>query len=159
MDQIFVHPLGWNWHETYLWLLPNEIRPNLGQTFTSMPIGIIKDRNHSLGGHSPISSYALWQVRINSYIFLSILTDCSDNAPSNPNRYKAWSTCTCLWGHVAKCYCWSWGSNSCCHKPKPPETCCHWNFGARTVPGSYSEDHNSLTLCFVEGGQTGLLHK
>ena len=159
MDRIFVLPVDSNWHEMYLWLLPNEIHPNLGQTFTSMPSGIIKVPNHSLGGHSPKSAFALRQVRINRCMFLSILTDCSNNAPSNPNRYKAWSACTCQWGHAAKCYCWSWGSNSCCHKPKPPKTCCHWNFSARKVPGSSSENHTPPIPCFVEGGLTGLLHK
>ena len=49
MDRIFVLPVVWNWHEMYLWLLPNEIRPNFGQTFTSMPNGIIKIQYHSLG--------------------------------------------------------------------------------------------------------------
>ena len=29
MDRISVHSVGWNWHEMYLWLLPNEIRPSL----------------------------------------------------------------------------------------------------------------------------------
>ena len=40
MDLIFVLPVGWNWHEMYLWLLPNEIRPYLGWTSISMPSGI-----------------------------------------------------------------------------------------------------------------------
>ena len=34
---------------------------------------------------------------------------------------------TCLWGHAAKIYCCSCGSNSCYHHPHPPEACCHWN--------------------------------
>ena len=37
MDQIFVLPVGWNWHEMYLWLSSNNIWPHLGRNFTSMP--------------------------------------------------------------------------------------------------------------------------
>ena len=32
--RIYVLPVGWNWQEMYVWLLPNEIQPYLGQTFT-----------------------------------------------------------------------------------------------------------------------------
>ena len=102
--------MGWNWHETYLVLLPNEIRPYLGRTFTSVPSGIVKVQKHSLGGHLLKSDFELWQVRINNCIsFFSILIDCTDNSPGNP---KAWSACTCPWVHAAKCYCWSGGSGT-----------------------------------------------
>ena len=37
MDRIFVLPIGWNWHEMYLWLSSNNIWPHLGRNFTSMP--------------------------------------------------------------------------------------------------------------------------
>ena len=40
MDRIFELPVGWNWHEMYLWVLPNEIQPYLGRTVTSTPSGI-----------------------------------------------------------------------------------------------------------------------
>ena len=69
MDRIFVLPVGWYWHEMYLWLLPYEIQPYLGRTFTSMPSGIVEVQNRSLGGHSSKSAFALWQVRINNCIF------------------------------------------------------------------------------------------
>ena len=38
----FVLPMGGYWHEVYLWLLPNEIWPYLGQTFTLMPSVIVE---------------------------------------------------------------------------------------------------------------------
>ena len=69
MDRVFVLPLGWNWHEMYLWLLPYEIRPFLGRTFTSVPSGILKVQSHSLCGHFPKSAFALWQVIINKNFF------------------------------------------------------------------------------------------
>ena len=68
---IVVLPVGWNWHEMYLWLLPNEIRPCLGQTCTSISSGIVEVQNDSLGGHFPNSAFALWQVRNNNCIFFS----------------------------------------------------------------------------------------
>ena len=34
----------------YLWLLANEIRPYLDQTFISMPSGIVDVQNRSIGG-------------------------------------------------------------------------------------------------------------
>ena len=42
MDRIVVLSVDWNWHEMYPWLLPNEIWPYLGWTFTSMPRGIVE---------------------------------------------------------------------------------------------------------------------
>ena len=87
MDRIFVLPVAWNWHEMYLWLLPNEVQSYLGQTFTSMPTGIVKVPNHSLGSHLPKSAFALWQVWMNNCIFFSILINCSNNDLSNPYRY------------------------------------------------------------------------
>ena len=84
MDRIIVLPVGCNWHEMYLWLLPNEIRPNLGQTFTSMPSGIVSVKNRSLCGHFPKSAFAPWQVWMNNCIFVSTLTNCSNDDPSNP---------------------------------------------------------------------------
>ena len=51
VDRIFVLPVGWNWHEMYLWLLLTEIRHYLGRTFTSMSRGIVPVQNRSLGGH------------------------------------------------------------------------------------------------------------
>ena len=120
MDPIFVLPVGWNWHEMYLWLLPNEIRPYLDRTFTSMSSGIVEVQNRSLSDHFPKSTFALWQVRINNCILFSILTDCSNNAPSTPYIYWAWSACTCQW-------------DLCYRQPHPPEACCHWNFGTRLL--------------------------
>ena len=46
-------PVGRNWHEIYLWLLLNEIRPYLGRTFTSITCGIVEFQNPSFGGISP----------------------------------------------------------------------------------------------------------
>ena len=68
-DRICVLPMGCNWHEIYLWLLPNEIRPYHGRTFTTMPSGIAEVQNSSIGGHFPQSTFALWNVRINNCIF------------------------------------------------------------------------------------------
>ena len=97
--------------------------------------------------------------------------DCSNIVP----RYQTWSACTCPWGHAAKCYCWSRGSDMCYHQPHPLEACCHWNFGdhqphpleacchgkfaASEVHGDSSEDHTSSRPCLVEDGPTGSLHK
>ena len=53
MDRISVLPVGWNWHKMYLRVLPSEIRPYFGWTFTSLPSGIAEVQNHSLGGHFP----------------------------------------------------------------------------------------------------------
>ena len=55
VDRTFVFPLGWNWHDMDPWLFPNEIRHYLGQTFNarSSQTGIVKLRNHSIGGRSP----------------------------------------------------------------------------------------------------------
>ena len=91
--------------------------------------------------------------------FFSILTDCSNDDPSNPYRYSAWSACTCRWGHAAKCYCWSCGYDSCYRQTYPPEACCHWKFGARQVHRGTSEDHTSSRPCFVQDGPRGSLHK
>ena len=71
MNLICVLPVGWNWHEMYLWLLPNEIRPYLGRTCTSTPSGMVEVQNRSLGGHSPKSVFAPWHVRINNCICFS----------------------------------------------------------------------------------------
>ena len=163
MDRIFVLPVGWNWHAMYLWLLPNEIRPYLGRTFTSMPRGIIEVQNHSLGGHFSKSAFTLWQVRkkIDNCWFFSQFSLIVLTMP-RPNligiRHKVLA-CTCPWGHAAKCYCWSCGSDSCYRQPYPPEACWHWNFGARQVHGGSSEDHTSSEPCFVQDGPTGSLHK
>ena len=78
---------------------------------------------------------------MNNCMLFSILTDCSNNAPSNPYRYYARSACIWPWGHTSKC--WSPGSDSCYRQPHHPEACCHWNFGARQVHGGSSEDHMS----------------
>ena len=51
--------MGWNWHEMYLWLLPNEIQPFLGRTLALMPSVIVEVQNRSLGGHFPKSALAL----------------------------------------------------------------------------------------------------
>ena len=42
MDRIIVLPVGWSWHEMYLWLVPNEIQLYLSRTFTSKPSVIIE---------------------------------------------------------------------------------------------------------------------
>ena len=156
MNHIFVLPVGWNWHEMNLWL-PNEIWPYHGRTFTSVQSEIMEVQNRRLG-HFPKSAFALWQVRFNNciYFFLSIITDCSNNAPSNPCRYQVWSACACPWGHAGKCYCLSRGSDSCHRQPHPQQACCHWNFGARQVHGGYSEDHTSSKPCFVQDGARAL---
>ena len=88
MAQISVLPVGCNWHKMYLWLLPNEIQPYFDWTFTSMPSWIIKVQNHSLGGHFP--EICLCTVESSNqplHIFFWILTDCSDNIPSNTYRF------------------------------------------------------------------------
>ena len=51
-------------------------------------VGPSKSKNRSLGGHFPKYAFALWQIRINNCIFfLSFLTNCSNNAPSNHYSY------------------------------------------------------------------------
>ena len=55
----------------YLWLVPNEIRPNFGRTFTSMQSGIVEVQTSSLGGHSLKPAFVLWQVPINNFISFS----------------------------------------------------------------------------------------
>ena len=47
---------------------PNENRPYIGRTFTSMPSGTIGVQNRNSGGHFLKSAFALWQVRINNRI-------------------------------------------------------------------------------------------
>ena len=69
MHRMFVPPVVWNWHEMYLWLLPNKIRPYLSRIFTLVASGIVEVQNCSLGRHFPKSAFALWQVRINNCIF------------------------------------------------------------------------------------------
>ena len=49
-------------------------RADIDKTFISMPSGIVEVQNHSLGAHFE-SAIAY---------FFSILTNCSNNAPSNP---------------------------------------------------------------------------
>ena len=64
MDRIFVLPVGWNWHEMYLWLLPDEIQPNLPWTFISMRQSVTAGRvglthatvNHILRRHAVIGT-------------------------------------------------------------------------------------------------------
>ena len=51
------------------WLLPNEIRHYLGQTFDARSSGIVELRNHSIGGRSPKSIFTLWQLWIDICIF------------------------------------------------------------------------------------------
>ena len=87
VDRTFVFPLGWNWHDMDPWLFPNEIRHYLGQTFNARSSGIVKLRNHSVGGRSPKSIFTLWQLWINICIFFQKFSDCSNNAPSNPYGY------------------------------------------------------------------------
>ena len=147
--------MGWNWHKTYLWMLPNKIRPYLGQTLTSMPSGIVDVQNHSLGGHFPKSASALWQVRINNCIFFSQFSLIAIIMPRQTPiiRYYAWSACTRPWGHTLKSCWWSRGSDSCYREPLPLKACCHWNFGARQVNGGSSEDHTSSKPCVIEDGR------
>ena len=45
-----------------------------------MPSVIVEVQKRSLGGNSPKSAFALWQIRINNCIFSSILADCPDDA-------------------------------------------------------------------------------
>ena len=58
-----------NWHDIYLWLLPNETRTYLGRTFSWMPSGMGEVQNHSLVGNFPKFTFALWQVQISICIF------------------------------------------------------------------------------------------
>ena len=71
VDQTFVFPLGWNWHDMDPWLFPNEIRHYFGQTFNARSSGIVELRNHSISGRSPKSNFTLWQLWINICIFFS----------------------------------------------------------------------------------------
>ena len=87
VDRFFVFPLGWNWHDMDPWLLPNEIRHYLGQTFNARSSGIVEIRNHRIGGRSPKSIFTLWQLWINICIFFKSFSDSSNNAPSNPYGY------------------------------------------------------------------------
>ena len=80
MDRCFFIPVGWNWHEMYLWMLPNEIRPYLGQIFTSMPNGIVEVQNCSLGGHSPNLPSHCGKFESTIAYFFPILIDCYNNA-------------------------------------------------------------------------------
>ena len=124
-----------------------------------MPSGIIKDPNQSLGGHFSKSSFTLQQVRMDNYVFLSLLTDWSDNAPSNLYMYYAWSACTCPWGHVERGIAGRVYLTLLRSTPThPPEACCHRNFVARHVHWGSSEDHTSSRPWFVENGPTGSLH-
>ena len=135
MDRICVPLWGWNWHAMYLWLLAYEFWPYLGKTSTSLPSGITAVQNHSLGGHSHLPSHCGKLESAISYLF-SILTDWSNNARSNPYKYKAWSACTCPWGHAAQYYCWSCWSDSCYCKLHPPE-----------VPGKSTGFSRKTTPC------------
>ena len=84
MDGIFVLPVGWNWHEIYLWLLPHEILPYIVRTFTLMPSGIVVVQTRT----PPPSNLPSHCGKFESTIaFFSILTDCSNNVPSNRYRY------------------------------------------------------------------------
>ena len=81
--------------------------------------------------------------------------------PMGWNWHEMYCECspTCMWRHVAQCYCWSCGLTSCCYQPHRLEACCHWKFGARQIHWGSSEDHTSSRLCFIRDDLTGLLHK
>ena len=148
---MFVLPVGWNWDEKYLWLLPNKIRPYPGLTFTSMPSGIVEVQNHSLGGQFPKFAFTLWQVRINNYIFSQfslIVLIMPRPTPIGIKREALALVGEGMWqSTIAIRTWWVW-------LMLPPTTSsggmCHWNFGARQVHGNSSEDHTSPIPCFVQ---------
>ena len=84
VDRTFVFPLGWNWHDMDPWLFPNEIRHYLGQTFNARWSGIVKLRNHSIGGRSPKSIFTLWQLWINICIFFQKFFWLFEQCPVQP---------------------------------------------------------------------------
>ena len=84
VDRTFVFPLGWNWHDMYPWLFPNEIRLYLGQTFNARSSGIVELRNHSIGGRSPKSIFTLWQLWINICIFFQKFFWLFEQCPVQP---------------------------------------------------------------------------
>ena len=143
MDRIRVLPVGWNWHEMYLWLLLNEIRLFFGRTSISVPSGIIEVQNYSLGGHFPKAAFPPWQVRMNNCIFFSQFSLIVRN------RYG--SARTCPWGYAAKGDCWLCGFDSCYRQSHPQKACCHWNFEARQIHRGYSEDHTSSKTVLCSG--------
>ena len=152
MDRIFVLPLGWFWHEMYLWLFPNEIRPY--RTFTLMPSGIVEVQNRSLGGYFPKSAFALWQVRINScicYYQFSLIVLIMPHPTPIGIRHDVLA--------LAHEVMWQSAVAGCAGLTHPPEACCHWNFGARQFHGGSSEDRTSPRPCFVQDGPPGSLHK
>ena len=82
VDRTFVFPLGWNWHDP--WLFPNEIRHYLGQTFNARSSGIVELRNHSIGGRSPKSIFTLWRLWINICIFFQKFFWLFEQCPVQP---------------------------------------------------------------------------
>ena len=84
VDQTFVFPLGWNWHDMDPCLFPNEIRHYLGQTFNAKSSGIVELRNHSIGGRSPKSIFTLWQLWINICIFFQKFFWLFEQCPVQP---------------------------------------------------------------------------
>ena len=82
MDRIFVLPVDWNWHEMNLWLLPNKIRIYLDRIIISMPSGIVASEV-VIAPNLPLHC-GKFQSTI-TYLF-SILTDCSNDAPSKPYK-------------------------------------------------------------------------
>ena len=95
-------PLGWNWHDMDPWLFPNEIRNYLGQTFNARSSGIVKLRNHSIGGRSPKSIFTLWQLWINICIFFQKFFWLFEQCPVQPLWVLAMPHNQCqstqLWG-------------------------------------------------------------
>ena len=136
------------------------MRPNHCQNFTSMPRGILKIANHSLGGHFPKSAVALWQVWINNCIFFPQFSMIILIKPRpSPLGIRHEVLALAHEGMWHKCYYWLRWSDSCYPQLHPEEACCHWDIGARQVHEGSSEDHTSSRLCFVQDGPTRSLHK
>ena len=159
MDRIFVLPVGWNWHEMHLWLLPNEIQPYHGRTFTLMPNGIVEVQKRSLDGHFPKFAFALWQVGINNCIFFSqfsLIVLIMPRPTPIGIRHEVVALAHEDMRKVLLLVAWVWLvllSTTSSRGMLPLELWC------QSSPRVSLEDHTSSRPYFVQDGLTGSLHK
>ena len=163
MDRISVHSVGWNWHEMYLWLLPNEIRPSLA-SWTDLYFNAKWDRQSP----KPELKWSFPQICLRTvasanqqlYIFsqfsMIILMIPRPTPIGIRHEVLALSPEGMRQSAIAGRVCLTRATIH--RQPHPPGACCHRNFGARQVHGGSSEDHTLSRPCFVKDDPSGLLH-
>ena len=143
----------------YLWLVPNEIRPYLGRTFTIMPRGIVKVQNRRWSiPQICFDTVANWNQRLHifSQFSLIVLIIISHSTPIDIRHHVLALAHEGMWQSVIDG-----------RMGVTRATMNHilWRHAATVTlvsgksTGGSLEDHTSSRPCFVEDGPTGSLLK